>query len=179
MSDLLAGTEPILPRLVPLRRRGGLRWCVTVPGRPTSKGNSQRKTRHSVRVSEAAERAAADMGWLIADKRPRRLLSGHLYVEVEFRFAIPKSGENRRRQAGEYRLPVPDRGNTLKLVEDVCAGVVYENDATIVDGPPRKVWWPRDETLIVVTEIEPFPITAATALRMLQQADQATQKGPR
>ena len=167
MSDLIAGMEPILPRVVPIRRRGGLSWTLVVPGTPTSKGNSQQKTKHSVRPSAAAERAAEDMGWLITSKRPRRLLGGHLYVEVEYRFKIPKSGPNRNRRPGEYRLPVPDRGNTLKLSEDVMKALVYEDDAVIVDGPPRKVWWARSETLLIVTEIEPFPVTAEAALAML------------
>lgn len=155
--SIFAGAGPVLHRLTPRIRSQGIQWRLVVPGRPVTKGNSQRKTRGRILPSKQAQAAQAAMALLAKANRPRRLLGQHLYVELESRFRIPQSGENRLRRPGEYRLAIPDRGNLLKLVEDALKGVVYDDDAVIVDGPARKVWWPTDETLIVVTEIEPFP----------------------
>lgn len=162
---------PVTPRVVPVRREGGISWSIVVPGKPITKGNSgqmlKRGNHVKIEPSKAAKAAQAAVATWASWKRPPRLLTGAIYFETEYRFRIPATGDNRHRQPGEYRVTTPDRGNLEKLSADALEGIVFANDRQIVDGPPRKVWWPQDETLIVATEIELVPMSAQDAARIL------------
>ncbi len=174
MTELFTGEGPVLPSRLALRRSAGLTWSLVVPYKPTSKKNSSQRMKRGKFIkqepSEAAKAAEAFVRGFALSKRPRRLLGFHLIIEVEHRFRIPKTGDNRRRRIGEYRLPTPDTGNCDSLIHDALKGVVYADDAVLVETPSRKVWWTNDETLVVVTEIEPFPAMTTDVIAINQES---------
>lgn len=134
-----------------------LEWRCVIPGRPRQKGNAKRgfvvhrggKARAIVVPSAVTVEAETNAKAVAYLQRPAALMLGALWCEVEFRFAIPKS-RAKKLKPGDPHAQRPDRGNLLKLVEDVLQGIVYHDDCAVADGPVRKVWGERDETVIVV-----------------------------
>jgi Holliday junction resolvase RusA-like endonuclease len=63
----------------------------------------------------------------------RPLLAGPLHVEVTFYMPIPSSCSNKTRESlmGSFHHKMPDFSNMLKFIEDVCTGIVYEDDRLI------------------------------------------------
>lgn len=138
-------------------------WECVFPGRPTTKGNSPRVMRFGgfTRVmpskqAVAAEGAARSIAYAV---RPSQPMKGALTLDAEFRFAIPKNAQATKRKPakllpGDPCLRHVDRGNLLKCIEDALNGIVYDDDSQIVGGDVSKVWWERDETHIVVRELD-------------------------
>lgn len=82
---------------------------------------------------------------------------GPIAVDLTFLMPIPKSTSKRKRMEmldGTIRPDKrPDRGNLLKLIEDVLQGIVMEDDAHIVDGRVAKYYDDEPRTII---RIYPF-----------------------
>ena len=78
-------------------------------------------------------------------------------VDLIFLMPIPKSVSKKMRMkmiSGEIRPTTrPDRGNLLKLIEDVIQDVLIQDDAKIVDGRVAKYYSDEPKTVI---RIYPF-----------------------
>lgn len=133
-------------------------WTCVIPGKPTPKGNSKkivRMGRFAKLVAEphvvAAESNAKAIAW---SQRPPVLFDGPVVVDVDFVFAIPSSratGKGAKRlHVGDPHVQRPDRGNLLKMLEDVLESVAYSDDCRVVDGRVRKLWGLVDETRVTV-----------------------------
>ncbi|MCC7173495.1 MAG: RusA family crossover junction endodeoxyribonuclease [Planctomycetes bacterium] len=139
-------------------------WTCTIPGRPTTKGNSRRIFRAGGRPftasspqAIAAENNARAVAFAM---RPVAPLVGPLRLDVHFVFAIPQAARERVSKRGKVTpaklcpgepcMRRIDRGNLLKLIEDALEGIVYDNDSQIVGGDVAKVWGERDETRVSV-----------------------------
>ncbi len=129
-------------------------WSMVIPGKPRQKGNSKRAFMRGGRAFVASNpktvEAEANFKGIAFQQRPPAPLDGPLIVDVEFVFAIPKS-RARKLKPGDPHDQRPDRGNLLKMIEDVLEGIAYANDCTIADGRVRKTWGDRDETRVVIT----------------------------
>lgn len=145
-----AVAAPIYPRV----------WSCVIPGKPTPKGNSKsvvRMGKRLVPVASSKVRGFESSSKAIAyTQRPAELLVGAVVVDVDFVFAIPKSRSKGKRmlRVGDPHTSRPDRGNLLKMLEDVLEGVAYADDAAVFDGRVRKVWGERDETRVTVRAVE-------------------------
>lgn len=134
-----------------------MEWRCTIPGRPTSKGNSQRRFGNHTKVmpskqAVAAEHSARAVAYV---ERPAELFNAAVQLRAEFRFAIPKSRLRGKHavKVGDPREGTPDVNNCLKLLQDALEGIVYIDDKQIVDVGGVKVWGERDETVVVVKSI--------------------------
>lgn len=131
-------------------------WRCVIPGKPRQKGNSKRAFvaggRAIVTADKRTTEAQANAKGIVFAQRPAELMRGALVVDVDFVFAIPKTRQKGKGalSPGDPHVQRPDRGNLLKMVEDVLEGIVYGDDCVICDGRVRKLWGERDETRVVV-----------------------------
>lgn len=145
---------------------------IRLPGAPRGKGRHraqlvnrggvQRIHSHpdqKTEVYESALRVAAG-----AVMRGRPLLAGPLEVRIFAMLPIPASWSKRKRlDAVEGRLrPTvkPDFDNIAKLV-DALNHVVWNDDASVVDGVVRKFYSATPELVVQVTALEEQAARAA------------------
>lgn len=88
------------------------------------------------------------------------LLTGPVALDVTFYRPRPKSHFGAGRNAGKrketappYPLPKPDSLKLRRAVEDSLAGVVYRDDAQIVDGSDHKRYGECYRTVVRVTAL--------------------------
>lgn len=83
-------------------------------------------------------------------------------IAVEFLFIMPisKATSKKKRHlmlSGAIRpISRPDRGNLLKLYEDVLTDVVIKDDSLIVDGPARKFYGLEPRTIIRIFKLDEY-----------------------
>src|SRR5437867_2655341 len=71
----------------------------------------------------------------------RPLIDDAVSLDVTFYRPRPKNhygSKGLRPSAPDYPTTKPDRGKTLRAVEDALTGVVWRDDAQVCDGPVRK-----------------------------------------
>ena len=61
---------------------------------------------------------------------------------------------NTKKVLGKFRVKKPDLDNVIKLVADSCNGIVYIDDAQIVEIIARKVYGDEDGINLEIREIE-------------------------
>lgn len=121
--------------------------AMMLPG--GSKTNEERLGSWVAAVREAAARA-------IGDRETPPFVGVPLVVDIEFRLARPAGHwlkPTRKRPTVELdpRAPIapmgkPDSDKLLRTTWDALTGIIFDDDARIVDGPPRKRWAkPGDE----------------------------------
>jgi hypothetical protein len=134
-------------------------WSCVIPGKPKPKGNAKkivRMGRFTKLTNDDAVVAAANNAKAIAyTQRPPQLFTGALVVDVDFVFAIPESRKRGKNKVvpGQRHTQKPDRGNCLKMIEDVLEGIAYADDSAIADGVVRKLWGEVDETRVTVRSV--------------------------
>ena len=106
------------------------------------------------------------------------VLTGGITLQIEYRFARPKShygsGRNVRvlkPSAPEHHVQAPDVSKLTRAVEDALTGVLWQNDGQVWQERHRKVWvpmWEREGAIILV-----LPDDVGT-LAERQQAAQGT-----
>ena len=131
---------------------------IWIPGHPAPGGSKsafpfKRKDGSlGVRVTDAAGKRNKDWKTVCAlravavmKERSQFMLRGPLDVRFEFRLPRPKSHYHTGKQAGTLRCgsPVehvtrPDVGKLARAVEDALTGIVWEDDAQIVDQTATK-----------------------------------------
>ena len=94
-------------------------------------------------------------------QRPAELLSSTgapvaLVLDVVFVFPIPARRRKGKRALvpGTPHVQRPDRGNLLKMVEDVLEGIVYADDCVVCAGDVRKEWGDEGATIVCVRRLE-------------------------
>jgi Holliday junction resolvase RusA-like endonuclease len=121
-------------------------------------------------VAGAAEHAAgiAGDGWAVCDPRPMRL-------EVAFILARPKGHFGSGRNAGTVRASAPafpatkpDATKLLRAVEDALTGVVWRDDAQVVEQAVWKLYGEPERVEVKVTVLE--PVVGAVAPDQLRLA---------
>lgn len=142
----------------------------TVPGRAQPAGSKRafpfrkKDGRLGVAVSDANQNAR---GWkervaLVAAERyvarfgPRAPFDGAVSLDVEVRLARPKGHFGKRGlKVGARKFPTtkPDTTKLVRAIEDACTGILWVDDAQIVEQSARKVYAERDEVEIRVAEI--------------------------
>lgn len=105
-------------------------------------------------VQYFAHQAAEAQGWKITD--------APVWVAFDFVFSRPASHFGTGRNADKLKPSAPkwptskngDRTNCLKSTEDALKGIVWRDDAQVVDGPVRKRYGPVDAIKITIAELE-------------------------
>lgn len=80
---------------------------------------------------------------------PGELLDGPVRLEVMFLFARPKSRPKKHR----YPDVRPDLENLLKAVMDALTGIVWRDDAQVVDVSALKLYGPTPGTNVRVSTV--------------------------
>ena len=106
-------------------------------------------------VAGAAEYAVGESGWTVCDPRPMRL-------DVAFMLIRPKGHYGSGRNAGMVRVGAPaypatkpDATKLLRAVEDALTGVVWRDDAQVVEQAVWKLYGEPERVEIKVTVLEP------------------------
>ena len=111
-----------------------------VPGRPipqarprvTGNGRHTYTPRRSVEYRQAVALCARSA------MRGKEILTGAVSVRVRFVFAVPTSWRKEKRTEAACgrlaHLSRPDIDNLYKAVTDACTGIVYADDAQIVEA---------------------------------------------
>lgn len=80
--------------------------------------------------------AKRDIGWIARQAmRGEKPLTSPVSIRAVFRMPIPASWSAARKveAEGQPHCTRPDTSNLLKLVEDACIGIVYQDDGQIWD----------------------------------------------
>ena len=130
-----------------------------VPGPPTAKARPRVTTIHgrprlyTPAATARYEQRVALAGYAAMAGRP--LLAGALSVAIEVRLTVPASWSGKRQHraiAGEIRpTSRPDASNYVKSVEDGLNGVVWRDDAQVVDLRVTKRYHEAPGVLVSVT----------------------------
>lgn len=132
--------------------------AFTVLGLPQPGGSKRafpfkgKDGRLHVSVSDANPKAKS---WMLAVAMAARaaigenapLLTSALELSVTFTFPRPKGHYGSGRNAGkvkasapQYHTTRPDRTKLLRALEDALTGVLWKDDAQVVDGPTTKLY---------------------------------------
>lgn len=132
---------------------------IDVPGLPIPYARSG--ARGAVRFTPPKQRhAMADIkvfaSLAMAGRKP---LEGPLAVVFDFTWPMPASWSKRRRNAPEsrWRASRPDIDNLTKLVADSLNGIVWLDDALIVEASGSKRYADSARTLITVRHLVAAP----------------------
>ncbi len=83
------------------------------------------------------------------------LYSGPLLLDITFFFPMPislkKKWDTMRHKHNYYR---PDLSNLIKYIEDVCTGLLYEDDCLITEIRAKKIYDDIGRTEFTLTEIK-------------------------
>jgi len=131
----------------------------SIPGNPTALKRARigRRGPFSRMYDPPENREAKDTLAVFASKAMKgsALLEGPLRLDVTFYFVRPRS-KTRKRPPDPYPYPdsKPDVDNLVKLLADGCNGIVYRDDAQIVNLVARKRWAQdgRPHTEVLITE---------------------------
>ena len=117
----------------------------TVRGAPQPRGSTRafpfRRKDGGIGVHVTDTKAASLAPWMAAVREAARraanekLLDGPLRVHIEFSFVRPKSVSPRKRPQHTVR---PDLDKLVRAVLDACTGVVWRDDAQVVELCARK-----------------------------------------
>lgn len=171
---------------------------ITIPVRAIPGGNSKRafvspktgrafvvdKTRGKdqfiATVRQFAAAAASDARWKITDKPVR--------VSIRFEFTRPKGHFGSGRNTNAIKAsritarPVgkPDLTNIVKRIEDALTGIVWRDDAQVVESWSIKLYGETDLIFITVDEIQIGPTIAQDEPETAERPNyQPTQRKPR
>lgn len=134
---------------------------VTVPGSPMGKGRPRFSRKSGTAFTPAPTRNREAYIKLLATQEMagRAPFEGALMAQMAVVFDVPPSWPKKKQAAallGEVRPIVrPDLDNQIKLVTDALNGVVYRDDAQIVEMRVTKSYGPQALTVITVRPIDP------------------------
>lgn len=104
--------------------------------------------RHS-RVWDAQKNLKFSWGIVIAKQHENLpLFKGPLHLDIHFYFKIPK-----KKKDSKYYIAKPDLSNLIKLIEDICTGILYEDDRLIVYITSTKTYDAQPRTEFSIYEI--------------------------
>jgi Holliday junction resolvase RusA-like endonuclease len=70
------------------------------------------------------------------------MFEGPLHLDVTFfmRIPYPSSRDKKRKLCSTYHVTRPDLSNLLKFYEDVCTGILYQDDSLISSISCKKIY---------------------------------------
>lgn len=114
----------------------------TIPGVPTAWARAG--TRGRIHFTPGKQRRAMSVVQVLASDAmgDRPPLSGPLAMTVTACWPWPKSMSQRKRSAvgANYRTARPDADNVAKLIADALNGIVFTDDAQVVDLRVKKLF---------------------------------------
>ncbi|WP_019646178.1 RusA family crossover junction endodeoxyribonuclease [Novispirillum itersonii] len=133
------------------------------PGLPVGKGRPRATVRSGVmrlytpartRTQEAAIALAARLAMV-----GRSVILGPVRTDMVFVLPVPASWPKRRqalaRNGAELPAKKPDLDNLEKLVLDALNGIVWRDDAQVVEGTKRKIYGDAPGVTVTVEEVAP------------------------
>ena len=159
--DLFDGRDPFSPKMLtlPQPKIDGGTWTLTVPGEPIAKGrpklgvvngHAHAFTPKRTRTYEDIIRQTAIREW----KRPL-IAERPIWMRATFVRAIPASWSIKKKNAasaGQVQpIGRPDLDNFWKACVDAMNGVVYVDDALIVEMAARKVYGAVPNVTVTLT----------------------------
>jgi len=84
----------------------------------------------------------------------KRLLDGALRLTIEARYSRPESWSQKRKDATFWKVSRPDLSNIQKIIEDALNGVVWNDDAQVVESIARKSYGHKSETIVTIEGLE-------------------------
>lgn len=135
---------------IPYRKSGGKLGVIVKDANPKT------KTWQGV-----VSNAAADVVLNLGSMNGLELFDGPLLVEMTFFMPRPRNHYRTGRNAGNLKLSAPNypdrRPDVLKLaraVEDACTGIVWTDDARIVDESLKKFYGEPARVMVWVYQLE-------------------------
>lgn len=77
-----------------------------------------------------------------------RMMGGSLHLEIYFYFQSSK-----QHKTGKYHVFKPDLSNLIKFIEDVCTGIIYNDDCLISSISAHKIYDTKPRTEFELWEI--------------------------
>lgn len=121
------------------------RYVYVVPGDPIA---LMRAKLGRGRMYDAQKARKLVTGLTIRNQhKDKPFLTGPLFMLLGFYLPIPLHVKNKDNYEGKYHFSPPDLSNVIKYIEDVCQGIVFQNDCIISATFSDKVYsqWPRTE----------------------------------
>jgi len=91
----------------------------------------------------------------------RKPIAGAVRLEATFHIAVPPTWPKYKRTmalAGDlYPCPRPDLTNLVKCIEDAMSGLVFEDDAHVVDQLIKKRYAPKPFLNVTITHVGANP----------------------
>ena len=134
----------------------------TVPGEPRGKGRPRFvSTPRGGRAYTPAETVSYErmIAWC-AKQAGGVIIDGPIKLTVDVFMQIPRSASRKRqiemREGRDWPSKRPDLTNVVKCVEDGLNGILYKDDAQIVDLTVRKFWSdePRIEVIVSALAVQ-------------------------
>jgi len=145
--------EIILDLTKPLIKRNPSKAYI-LPGDPTPLARPRFAKNH-VYDSQQSEKEAASL--IIKHQHNHSpLLKGSLILDVTFFMPLPISWSDKKRneQFRQFHSYKPDTSNLLKFIEDICTGIIYNDDSQISYIIAKKIYAFEPCTKFTVTELE-------------------------
>lgn len=106
-------------------------------------------------VASTAEHAVSgDEGWTVCDPRPMRLEVAFILARPKGHFGTGRNAGTVRESAPRYPATKPDATKLLRAVEDALTGVVWRDDAQVVEQAAWKIYGEPERVEIKVTVLE-------------------------
>jgi Holliday junction resolvase RusA-like endonuclease len=99
----------------------------------------------------------AKIGWyakaaMVEARRGDRLYGGAMRLDVVAKFTLPKSAP--KRNPPKHKTTKPDADNIVKIVKDALNGIVWADDAQVVQMNVSKVYAPAPGLTVNITALE-------------------------
>lgn len=133
-----------------------------IPGEPVGKGRARAFVRHG-RVGHYTPEKTANYENLVKlaaaeAMKGRSPTDKPVALYVRAYLAIGASWSKKRQQAAlqglEYPTKKPDLDNIIKAIKDGCNGVVWKDDAQVVDSGASKRWTDRPHVEVRIVEVK-------------------------
>ncbi|KKM78858.1 hypothetical protein LCGC14_1355730 [marine sediment metagenome] len=148
-----------------------MRITFTVYGRPATQGSKRafvRTKKDGSKVAIVTEDNKRLLAWRqeVASAALQvydgPLITGPVRLSVEYFYHRPQSHYGRGRNARTLsasapvllKTTTPDLSKLTRAIEDALSGVLYRDDALIVDRHDSKCWGERDMAVVTVETVE-------------------------
>lgn len=89
----------------------------------------------------------------VAQIQLKEPLINPIKIRVDFYFKTPKSWSKKKAENAFYHSSKPDLDNLVKSVLDAFNGIVFKDDAQVVEIIARKFWSDRESYITTCVEI--------------------------
>lgn len=125
---------------------------------PVPKGRQRKGKYGNMYTPEETRSYEETVGKEALKHKPKELLTGALAVSFYFYRSIPKNFSKKKKElalCGRLRPKIkPDLTNYTKAAEDALNGIIWKDDAQIVDGHLHKYYSATPGTTIIIEEVK-------------------------